>query len=551
MNDIQKWIRIRKDLYLQMEKQVRHRLGEDTPELMRYHKTYQSEFTRKWQSAQQGELWDQIADSQVVLMGDFHALHQSQKAQLRVLRNIPKNRPTVMAVEFFDAADQPKIDKFMQGKLSEKDFLKAIKWEVRWGFPWEHYRPILRYAQKHKIPVFGLNKSFAKRNATTLKSRDVFAGKRIAELTKLYPDSLIFVIYGDLHLAGAHIPAEIQKNLGKPFAKKVLSLFQNSDKLYFQLLNKGTEGSTDLIRINRNTFCLMSVPPWVKWQNYLMYLEQTYDEGLHFTGDEDEDWDDEDSDYEPLDFTDHVGRYVKIMSEELGLKVSLSGLSVYTAHDDSFWTQVREHYDAKKQIWIQRLIEDENSFYLPEISAAYLARGTVNHAATLAMHYIHAQVSEAKSFFADMPQDFLRLIWMEAVAYFGSKMINPKRKTDTIVDIKASLAHKDSSDIGKEALQLALAQKMHELMVITGVPGHRLQARPRRKLSYMVAATLLGGMMGERLFNGYQKKLVKVATLSSFMQKSMENKNFEAAYYGILEVVESLPAPFQSKKEKL
>ncbi|MEK2688823.1 ChaN family lipoprotein [Bdellovibrio sp. GT3] len=554
MNDIQKWIRIRKDLYLQMEKQVRHRLGEDTPELMRYHKTYQNEFSRKWQAAEHAELWDQIADSQVVLMGDFHALHQSQKAQLRVLRNIPKNRPLVLAVEFFDAADQLKIDKFMSGKMSEKDFLKSIQWEAKWGFPWEHYRPILRYAQKNKIPVFGLNKAFAKRNATTLKSRDVFAGKKISELTKSHPESLIFVVYGDLHLASAHIPTEIQKNLGKPFAKKVLSLFQNSDKLYFQLLKKGEEGSTDLIRINRNTFCLMSVPPWVKWQNYLMYLEQAYDEGLHFTSDEedDDDWDeDEDSDFAPVDFTDHVGRYVKIMADELGLKVSLSGLSVYTAHDDSFWSQVREHYDAKKQLWIQRLIEDENSFYLPEISAAYLARGTVNHAATLAMHYVHAQVSEAKTLFSEVPQDFLRLIWMEAVAYFGSKMINPKRKTDTIADIKASLVHKESSEIGKEALQLALAQKMHELMVITGVPGHRLQARPRRKLSYMVAATLLGGMMGERLFNGYQKKLLKVSALASFLQKPMDNKNFEAAYYGILEVVESLPAPFQSKKEKL
>jgi hypothetical protein len=552
LNDLQKWIRIRKDLYLQMEKQVRHRLGEDTPELMRYHKTYQGEFARKWQPAAATDLWAQIADSQVVLMGDFHALHQSQKAQLRVLRNIPKDRKTVLAVEFFDSADQPKIDKFMQGKMAEKDFLKAIKWETRWGFPWEHYRPLLRYAQKHKISVYGLNKSFAKRNATTLKSRDVFAGKKIAELTKAHPESLIFVIYGDLHLATAHIPAEIQRNLGKPFGKNVLSIFQNAEKIYFQLLNQGSEGSTDLIRINRNTFCLMSVPPWVKWQNYLMYLEQTYDEGLQFQGEDDEDWDDdEDSDYEPLDFTDHIGRYVKIMAEELGMDVSLSALSVYSANDDSFWTQVRERYDAKKQMWIQRLIEDEYSFYLPEISAAYLARGTVNHASTLAMQYIHAQVSGSKSLFSEMPQDFLRWIWMEAVAYFGSKMINPKRKTDTIADIKASLVHKDSSDIGKEALQLALAQKMHELMVITGVPGHKLQAKPRRKASYMVAATLLGGMMGERLFYGYQKKLLKASTMASFIQKSMDNKNFEVAYYDMLEIVESLPTPFHSKKEKL
>jgi hypothetical protein len=160
-------------------------------------------------------------------------------------------------------------------------------------------------------------------------------------------------------------------------------------------------------------------------------------------------------------------------------------------------------------------------------------------------------VSGRKLLSAEMPQDFLRWIWIEAVAYFGSKMINHKRKTDTIADIKASLSHKGPQDLGKEALQLALAQKMHELMVITGVPQHRLLAKPKKKASYRLAASLLGGMMGERLFGGYQKKLVSSGSVVSFMKKPLDNANFEAAYYGILEVVESLPTPFHSKKEKL
>ncbi len=81
------------------------------------------------------------------------------------------------------------------------------------------------------------------------------------------------------------------------------------------------------------------------------------------------------------------------------------------------------------------------------------------------------------------PADFLGFIWLEGMAYFGSKIINHKRKTDTIADIKASLTSRGPSDLGKEALQLSLAQKMHELMVITGDVKHRLQAQPRRKWS--------------------------------------------------------------------
>ncbi|KHD87352.1 MAG: hypothetical protein OM95_15025 [Bdellovibrio sp. ArHS] len=527
-----------------MQRQVRHRLGEDTPELMRYHKVYNKEFLKKWTASNKEALWDQMAQSQVVMIGDFHALHQSQKAQVRVLRSLPKNRPVVLAVEFFEAADQEKIDKYLSGKLSEKEFLKAVQWQTKWGFPWEHYRPLMRWAQKHKISVRGLNKSYKKRTAITLKSRDIFAGRKIADLVQEFPEHLIFVIYGDLHLASSHIPEEITKVLGKSFAKKILRLFQNSESIYFQLLNKELEATTDLVRLSQNAFCLMSVPPWVKWQNYLMYLEQTYDVGL-------QDIDDEDDEDEHLDYTDHVGRYVKIISDELGLNVGIDALSVYTARDSSFWMQVRENYDVKTQRWIETLIAEGNSFYLPEIKAAYLARGTVNHAASLAMRYIHAQVSKMETTLKDVPADFLSLIWLEGTAYFGSKIINHKRKTDTIADIKASLAARGPSEMGKEALQLALAQKMHELMVITGVPGHRLQAMPRKKWSYMIAAQLLGGMLGERLYNGYRKKMVSTQTLRSFLVKPLDSKHFSVAYYDMLEVIESLPALFHSKKEKL
>ncbi|MNK07759.1 hypothetical protein D3C87_256770 [compost metagenome] len=540
MNDLQKWIRIRKELYRQMETQVRHRLGEDTPELERYQKTYEAEFNKKWQASTKDALIEQIAVSRVVLMGDFHAMKQSQKAQLRILRTLPPQRPKVLAVEFFESADQAKVDRFMSGKMSEKDFLKAIQWQGKWGFPWEHYRPLIRWAQKSKVPVYGINKSTKKRNASTLKSRDVFAGKLIAELANKQPDSLVFVIYGDLHLAQSHIPAEITKNLGAPFAKSILRIFQNAEKIYFQLLGKELESSTDLVRISKNSFCLMSVPPWVKWQNYLMYLEQAYDLDL-----------DDDDDDDELDYTDHVSRYVKIISEELNLPVAMAGLSVYTAKDTQLWGHLKEKYDARQLKWIESLISDEMSFYLPEVGVAYLARGTVNHAASLAMQFVHAQICQNPRSFSEMPADFLPRIWIEAVSYFGSKIINYKRKADTITDLKASLASKSPVDHGKEAMMLALSQKMHEMMVITGSPKHRRLTQPRMKWSYMTAAALLGGMMGERIYFGYRKKLLSLKTLQDFLKKPVANANFQVAYYDMVEVVESLPTPFNSKKEKL
>ncbi len=545
MNDLKKWIQIRKDLYLQIEKEVRHRLGQDTPELMRYHKKYQREFRKTWMASTKEALFREINSAQIVLMGDFHALNQSQKAQMRVIRHISEDRPLVLAVEFFEAHHQKEVDAFLAGRLSEKDFLKRIQWKERWGFAWENYRPLMRWAQKHKISVRALNKHFVHRTAKTLQARDVFAAKLISQLCQELPNHLVFVIYGDLHLAQDHIPKALVEAMGIGVRRRCLRIFQNAEALYFKLLDQGIDSTTDLIRLSDGSFCLQSVPPWVKWQNYLMYIERAYDLEL-------EDEDEDDVEAAPLDYTEHVSRYVRLMVEELNLNFGVEFLSVYTARDAAFWTQVRNSYDGRMVKCIESLIAQEISFYLPEIQGAYLARPTVNHAAALALRYVHAHLSKQRHLLSPTAENFISLIWLEAVGYFGSKMINHKRKTDTIVDIKASLASRSPQDSGKEALQLALAQKMHELVVVTSSQGTtRMRRAPRRKENYYVAAKLLGGMLGERLYAGYRKGRLSSLTLTSFLKKDLESKSFEIVYYDIVELAESLPTSFKSKKEKL
>lgn len=540
MSDLKKWIRIRKDLYLQMERQVRHRLGDDIPELRQYRDTYDKEFKKKWTAVSKEVLFDQIEKSQLVIMGDFHALHQSQKAQLRILRHLSLNKKIILAVEFFEAGDQLKIDKYLAGAMSEKKFLEEIQWHKKWGFPWEHYKPIIHWARKNNVVIQGLNRSFKKRNAANLKSRDLFAAKKIAQLFEKNPDHLIFVIYGDYHLAQNHIPEKLESFIGKTISKKMVRIFQNSESIYFKLLESELEASTDLVMLSKNAFCLMSVPPWVKWQNYLMYLEQTYDFDLNEKVKEEV----------SLDYTDHVSRYVKIIAEELNLSVPVSALSVYTAGDPTFWANVRKHYDGRKRRWIEMMISEGASFYLPEIKAAYLARGTVNHAASLAMRYIHSQINGVQSMSYDPKIDFIKLIWLEGVAYFGSKIINHKRKANTIADIKISLESKNSLEMGKEALQLALSQKMNEMRAITGA-NNQLSVRPREKWSYFMAANLLGGMLGERLYAGYRKKIITATEVGNFIKVAIDDDMFLMNYYKIIRVAESLPIPFYSKRERL
>ena len=92
---------------------------------------------------------------------------------------------------------------------------------------------------------------------------------------------------------------------------------------------------------------------------------------------------------------------------------------------------------------------------------------------------------------------------------------------------------------------------MHELMVISERPQARAVLPPKKKKSYLLASTLLGGMIGERLYSAYRKGLISKKTLMMFMKKSMKQENFNVAYYEMMDIVESLPAPFRSKKEKM
>lgn len=529
------WIQLRKDLYRQVRAQVQSLVGE-TPRLLgNYQANYEKEFRRRWKASSREELIERLRASRLILLADFHALRQSQRAQLRILRALKLKSGSVLAVEFFESKSQRKIDQFMNGKLSEKDFLKSIQWHRRWGFPWENYRPIIRWAQKHSVRVVGLNEWSEDRSSRTLQKRDAAAAKKIVEQLRRFEKNQMVVIFGDWHLAKPHLPKQLEKHLSSSL--DMVRVFQNAEKIYFQLLEKEMDLTTDVVRLDRDSFCLISVPPWVKWQNYLMDLEQQTDREL--------------SEPEGLDYSDYVDKYLHVLSEDLSADSLVGSHSVYTARDDMVWNKIHEHFSLSKAKWIEKLIEESRSFYLPEIQLAYLGRLSVNSAASLAMAILYSTLSQLKEYPWTMPEDFQKLVWLETMLYLGSKLINPKRKTETLADIKVALASRNPQDQGREALQLALAQKMYELIWMNQGRKARVFPRPKRKKSYREAAQLLGGILGEKLFNGYRRKLVGLNTLQKYLRYPMGSSEFSYFYLETVEFIENLPDPFLSKNEKM
>lgn len=530
------WIRIRYDLFRQLQNQVQWLIGPEDRELRQYREEFEADFDKAWHSVSSKQLFEDLAQADVVFLGDFHALQQSQKAHLRILRRAAAKRPRVLALEFFHSRHQTLVDQYMEGAVSEKEFLERIKWDLNWGFPWEHYRPILRYAQKHHIRVFGINAQVDPSRKDLLRQRDKYAAEKILEIRKTYPDHQIFVVIGDLHVASAHLPRQVEKLKKRQEVISMISIFQNPEKIYFRLLEKEEEVAVDVVQIGRGKYGLISVPPWVKWQNYLMFLEQNLDRELH-SG--------------VFEYTDHIGRYLNLIASDFSVVVPRDHFAIYTADDNGFWDLLVDRLDVTALKFYRRKIQMSQSFFVPEVSVGYLARPTVNHAAQLAMAVFHAHLSHWQKTPKSSPENFSKLIWLETIQYFGTKIINPKRKTETILDMRTSLAGRTSKEQEREALQLALNQRMKEVLFLSGEKSRAPAFRPRRSTSYAEAARFLGGILGERLFTGLRKRILSPGVILKLLRHPVDGPDFHSFYMEFLEIVEGLPEPFLSKADKM
>lgn len=560
MNDLVKWLEVRKNLYKKAHQEVLYRLGVDSAGFRAYEAQYRKEF-QDWQIASKEELFTAIKGAQLLLLADFHALHQSQRAQLRILRNLPERQNIYLAVEFLFEEDQTIIDAYMLDQISEREFLEKTRWQERWGFPFHNYKVLLDWAKKRNIIVRGLNKYLTSTSASTLTIRDEFAADIISDLVLSDPDSLTVVIYGDLHLASAHIPDCLSQRLGTSIFEKTVRVFQNSEEIYFDIAQQGLELKTDLVSLDARSFCLLNIPPWVKWQSYLMFLDNTSGPAIAISEkiDFDDDSEEDEDGYEggEADVADQVSDFVKILASDLDRPCDLDRLSVYSSQSENFFELLVDFYDESSVRWIEQLIQQDVSFYLPEAQCGYLARLSVNHGASLAAHYFGYGGGVYGKLLIPEKKTFLQMILQESLIYFGSKLINPKRKTPTLQDLQLALLAQNQIDVVHSAMKIALAQKLSEMMSLRGVrvpavESQELSLEGQNHLIYFLAARFLGGMLGEKLHWGYRHQEISNAEVLDWLTRVFQASSLSSdEYFKIVEVIDKVILPFVSKEEVL
>lgn len=151
------------------------------------------------------QLISRVRPGTILFLGENHGLAKHRDQHLEILRQLKSAGLKVsVGLEFINYTDQSYVDLYRTGKLSEKDFLKAVKWG---GFGFEFYKPQLVFPDiEAGEKSLGLNLT---RNITSKISKNGLASLNEEDL-KLMPPH--FELGRDSYkarfmaAAGAHCP---------------------------------------------------------------------------------------------------------------------------------------------------------------------------------------------------------------------------------------------------------------------------------------------------------------------------------------------------------
>jgi len=100
----------------------------------------------------------ELARADIVYLGEDHDRAAAHQAQLEIIQALYQKRGKIaIAMEMFQRPFQPSLDRYLAGEISEAQLKQESEYDDRWGFDWEFYAPILRFARTHQIPVIALN----------------------------------------------------------------------------------------------------------------------------------------------------------------------------------------------------------------------------------------------------------------------------------------------------------------------------------------------------------------------------------------------------------
>ena len=257
--------------------------GSDPYARRRYIQDFHKEFRSYRHQAKWADVVAAAHRCDVVLVGDYHALTSCQYFAARLLEEMVRRRKgIVLAMEMVFGRHQRVLDRYLAGKLEEGEFLRRIRYQQDWGYPWEGYRKLFATARKFAIPVLAADAE-PRGGLSTIRRRDAHAASRIASLFSQGDRPHVLVLFGESHLARGHLPLQLKRALKRAgVAGRLLVIVQNVESIYWELAEQGLE-ETDVVEVGERKFAVFNASPLAKYEAYRQTLDRwrgdVYDDG--------------------------------------------------------------------------------------------------------------------------------------------------------------------------------------------------------------------------------------------------------------------------------
>ncbi len=236
---------------------------------------YLREFSQAFRS------YDSLLDSQqvqnalhpadVVLIGDYHALPANQRyaASLIEQRALIGDRRVVLGVETIFARDQHILEEWWRREIDESELRQRIRFDLDWGYDWAPFHELLVTARDHGEAIYGLD-CMPRENLRKIGARDRHAAAKLAEIHEQHPHAVIFVLFGESHLAPGHLPRVLRKEMR---SARIVTVLQNVDALYWRAAGERAD-KVEAVRVNDDVLCVFNATPLEKYESYRQFLDQ-------------------------------------------------------------------------------------------------------------------------------------------------------------------------------------------------------------------------------------------------------------------------------------
>src|SRR5271167_3854520 len=505
-----------------------------------------------------GDVRREVAKAGIVLVGDYHALPNSQRYLASLLRDLRRrHRPVVLGVETIFSRDQHILDEWFRGEIDEAELRQRIRFELDWGYDWTPFYELLSAARDHGASIYGLD-CMPREDLRKIGARDRHAADKIAELRQRHSDALILILFGESHLAPQHLPALLQQRLP---AEPMLTILQNVDALYWRAAGEArdhveaVEVRNEVRKdVREHVLCVFNATPLEKYENYRLCLDR---------------WGRNSNDHSAPDLGPTLYNLIGGMVRFLGFnqysphnstqpKLLVDQMpEVYSRNSDSLLLRLlsRKGFTIEQRRSLVRRVRECGSVYLAPINAVYVRQFHMTSSSEDATRFLHQacrglpNLSNGKAVaqrvathsapvaqLLDKDDAFYAAVFEHALAFFGSRILYPARRALRDADI-AELYDVTREDLEQQT-SLPFADAVEALDLLTLHRGAEFPTAdsltPAPVFSgqkYEYVAEQLGYLTGNDLYDAYLEGRLTTAALRKLFLTHIEQPSVAREAY--------------------